>query len=69
MRKVTFKALKKKRKSKRCVVLCFTGVFKKCMIVFSVILALLICNLISKTLFSDITASVKQYVESFVNLV
>lgn len=68
MKKVEFKALKKKRKSKKCLVLCFGGVFKKCMIVFSILLAVLVCNLITKTFFKDITVSVKQYVESFVSL-
>lgn len=66
MKVVGFKRLKEKKNNKKCFILCFSNVFTKLMIISSVILFLLILNLVSKTFLSDVTASLEQFVQSFV---
>lgn len=68
MKVVGFKALSKSKKQKRVKIFCIGKVFKPMVIFMGVALFMLVLNLITGTFFSNIHASMQNFVDSFVNM-
>lgn len=68
MKIIGFSKLNKKKKEKKFLILSLTGVFKKSMLIMSVMLFALVLNLIAKTFFGDVAVCLEQFMETFVRL-
>lgn len=68
MKVVSYNSLSKNKKQKKIKIYCIGKVFKPLVFVMSAMILLLITNLLVNNFFTNIEASLQNFVESFVNI-
>lgn len=68
MKNVAYKNLCAKKKKKRILIVCTKKVFKPLLITMSVLTIMFVVNILVGNFFSNLTASLQNFVQSFVKL-